>query len=195
MFQPKGMQMKAVAVAIMVAWSGAAMAAGAGEAPMSVNGIVDALKPAEQTVISNARPKPGVERGLNLARGTNDAAAAEPSSQMRKLDFKVEFEFNSATLLPSATEVLDLLGQALTTSDLKGYRFRIGGHTDAVGSPTYNKQLSARRANAVREYLSSRFGISPDRLPTIGYGSEMPLDPRNPKDGKNRRVEIANLGH
>ncbi|WP_162801303.1 MULTISPECIES: OmpA family protein [Azospirillum] len=187
--------MKAAVVAVMIAWSGAALAAGANDAPMSVNGIVDALTLKEQPVISNARAKPGVERGLNLARGTNDKTAVEPSSQIRKLDFKVEFEFNSATLLPSATEVLDLLGQALTTSDLKGYRFRIGGHTDAIGSPTYNKQLSARRANAVKDYLSDRFGISPDRLEIMGYGSEMPLDPRNPKDGRNRRVEIANLGH
>ena len=69
----------------------------------------------------------------------------------------------------------------------------MAGHTDAKGSAVYNKQLSLKRAEAVKRYLVGK-GIDAGRLDTVGYGSERLLTPDNPQDPSNRRVEIRDLG-
>ena len=71
--------------------------------------------------------------------------------------------------------------------------FVIAGHTDASGAAGYNRELSERRAETVKKYLVDR-GIDPQRLETIGSGEDDLLLPDNPNDGRNRRVEIRNLG-
>lgn len=67
----------------------------------------------------------------------------------------------------------------------------IEGHTDNVGSASYNEKLSQRRADAVRTYLVDTFGIAPDRLTAKGYGLTRPIaDNKTPEGrGKNRRIE------
>ena len=57
--------------------------------------------------------------------------------------------------MPQVTE----LGKALTSADLKGRTFILAGFTDAKGSETYNQGLSERRADAVRQFLSKKYGI------------------------------------
>jgi OmpA-OmpF porin, OOP family len=66
----------------------------------------------------------------------------------------------------------------------------IEGHTDNVGASEYNKQLSQRRANAVRNVLVERFGVDGKRLKSVGYGKEMPIADNNTAGGRqlNRRV-------
>ena len=88
------------------------------------------------------------------------------------------------------------LGRALVSSDLAPFRFRIEGHTDTVGPAEENRLLSERRANAVRDYLVERFGISPARLMTEGLGESrllVPTPDETPQQ-RNRRVQILNLG-
>ena len=72
-------------------------------------------------------------------------------------------------------------------------RLRIEGHTDATGSPEQNQRLSARRAEAVRSALVTRFAVRADRLVAVGLGSAQPLVPNNTPDNraKNRRVEFV----
>ena len=72
----------------------------------------------------------------------------------------------------------------------------IRGYTDASGSPDYNKNLSAFRANVVKSYLSGK-GISPNRMRIMGMGGVDPLAPNTTAEGKNanRRVEIELVGH
>ena len=69
--------------------------------------------------------------------------------------------------MPQVTE----LGEALTSSDLKGRTFVVAGHTDAKGSETYNQGLSERRADAVKRFLLEKYGLEADRLVTVGYGA------------------------
>ena len=70
-------------------------------------------------------------------------------------------------------------------------KIRIEGHTDNRGSASYNQQLSDARAASVARFLAER-GVDPDRLSSIGYGEEKPVDARNNERAwaKNRRVDF-----
>lgn len=141
--------------------------------------------------IRELTPRPAVKtRGIALGTGAAPAAPAKAP----KVNFQVEFEYNSAALTPQAAAVLDELGRALVSPDLMPFRFQLTGHTDASGSAAYNLDLSRRRAASVEQYLASRFQIAPSRLVATGRGEEQLLDTANPNSGVNRRVEIINLG-
>jgi OOP family OmpA-OmpF porin len=70
-------------------------------------------------------------------------------------------------------------------------RIGIAGHTDNVGNPSYNQQLSQKRAQAVFNYLQEA-GISPDRLQAKGYGQTQPIAPNDTEADRqqNRRIEF-----
>jgi OOP family OmpA-OmpF porin len=123
-------------------------------------------------------------------------APAMPAAEAPSISLNVLFAVNSAELTPQARRVLDELGRALTSADLSPYRFRIEGHTDTTGDPGYNLALSERRAAAVRDYLTQRFGISATRLDTIGLGQTRLAVPTgdNVNEPRNRRVHIVNIG-
>ncbi len=73
-------------------------------------------------------------------------------------------------------------------------KVKIMGHTDNVGSDNYNKQLSLKRALAVKQYLVKK-GIAESRITTEGFGATKPVAPNTDEAGKakNRRVEIMIL--
>ncbi|MBV8524435.1 MAG: OmpA family protein [Acetobacteraceae bacterium] len=121
---------------------------------------------------------------------------APPASTPGTVNLQVEFRTASTDLTAAAMKTLDSLGRALQHPELAGDRFRIEGHTDTVGSPTYNKLLSERRAAAVAGYVSEKFGIERSRLEAVGMGEEglaVPTPPQTPEP-RNRRVQITNLG-
>mgnify|MGYP001572354342 FL=1 len=70
----------------------------------------------------------------------------------------------------------------------------IQGHTDSVGSETYNQALSERRANAVKAYLVSQ-GIAEHRITTKGFGELQPIADNSTAAGRaeNRRVVIIEI--
>jgi peptidoglycan-associated lipoprotein len=103
------------------------------------------------------------------------AGAATPGSQQ---DFivnvgdRVFFETDSSELTPQARETLDKQAQWL--NQYNRYAFTIEGHADERGTREYNIALGARRAQTVREYLTSR-GVMAQRMHTISYGKERPV--------------------
>ena len=101
---------------------------------------------------------------------------------------------NVAELTTDAQLVLKNLGQALSDSALKDYRFRIAGHTDSVGGTDFNQRLSEARAKSVRDYLIAEYRIASDRILFEGFGKSRLFDPANPTAEINRRVEITNIG-
>jgi outer membrane protein OmpA-like peptidoglycan-associated protein len=131
-----------------------------------------------------------ITEALAVPRGTRIEASAPPTIRL-----PIFFEFNSAQLRPDAYPLLDKVSAALASGELDSFRFSIEGHTDDVGSPTYNTELSAKRAETVQNYLLAK-GVPRNRLGVIGHGESAPVAPNDSEDGRqrNRRVEIINLG-
>ena len=98
----------------------------------------------------------------------------------------VNFAFDSARLDQTARAALDQ--QAAWIRQFPEVRFRVYGHTDAVGSHAYNKRLGLRRARAVVSYLAAR-GVSRSRLEAVvSFGETQPLVVTQGRERKNRRT-------
>jgi OOP family OmpA-OmpF porin len=124
------------------------------------------------------------------------AAQASPPPPAPSVNLTVQFQTGSAELSPAATQTLDELGRALSSSALAGYRFRIEGHTDTVGTRAGNQALSEARAAKVLDYLSSKWSVSRDKVMTVGMGEDHLLVRTGPNvpEPRNRRVTVINLG-
>jgi outer membrane protein OmpA-like peptidoglycan-associated protein len=107
------------------------------------------------------------------------------------LSGSVLFASSKAELLPAARRRLGEVADALNGSD-RTAQIVVEGHTDSKGSDTYNLELSARRAEAVRSYLVSR-GIDAGRIRAEGLGLTRPVADNTSAEGRanNRRVEIV----
>ena len=168
------------------------------EAPLRMKGTTRGLRlnvaPAAPAVAPMATPVATAPSAAPaaVARPAREPAAAP--ARAPSLNVPVQFEFGSAELSPQARTVLNELGAALTSSELAPYRFKLVGHTDAVGSDEYNLDLSKRRARAVEQYLQEKFGIEPSRVTALGLGKSQPFNAQNPFDSINRRVEIVRDG-
>ena len=103
------------------------------------------------------------------------------------------FDFDKSVLKPEGKAKLDdLVGK------IKGINLEViiaVGHTDAVGSDSYNQKLSVRRSEAVKAYLVSK-GVEQNRVYTEGKGEKQPVADNKTGEGraKNRRVEIEVVG-
>jgi OmpA-OmpF porin, OOP family len=101
------------------------------------------------------------------------------------------FATGKADLQPESTPVLKEIAATLTKyPDLK---ILIEGHTDNVGPPASNLTLSGARAVAVKQALTTRYGIASDRITTRGFGDTRPAVPNTSAAGRaqNRRVEVV----
>ena len=103
------------------------------------------------------------------------------------------FDFNKAVLKPEAKAKLDDL-----VSKTAGINLEViiaVGHTDSDGSDAMNQKLSVRRADAVKDYLTSK-GVEKNRVYTEGKGEKQPVADNKTAEGraKNRRVEIEVVG-
>ena len=72
------------------------------------------------------------------------------------VDLSIQFEFDSARLLPESRPLLDNLAKAINSDKLRGFTFVVEGHTDIIGSADYNQKLSDQRALSVLAYLATR---------------------------------------
>ncbi len=134
-------------------------------------------------------PKPPVKYDVSILSHIAKVAPLRP---------KALFKFNKADLTEFAEKILGTLGEALNSPDLSHTFVKLGGHTDQRGSAKYNKRLSERRANSVKNFLVEKWHISPERIFSYGYGKKYPLadayaypeSEREAIHARNRRVEI-----
>jgi len=111
------------------------------------------------------------------------------------IDLEITFDYNSAEISAKSLPSVQALGKALTNPDLKGSTFVVAGHTDAAGSDAYNQDLSERRADSIKRYLTDKFGIAGADLVTVGYGESKLKDASHPLAEANRRVQVVNMAN
>jgi peptidoglycan-associated lipoprotein len=99
----------------------------------------------------------------------------------------IHFDFDKYDIRPGDTAILK--GNAEVLKKYHMVKIQIEGHCDERGTNEYNLALGERRANSTKKYLLS-LGVSPERVSTISYGEERPLDPGHTEEAwaKNRRA-------
>lgn len=157
------------------------------------------VKPSEEEMAA-AHMKTEQERKEQEARFAQKTAEEERMSEERLREAAkmrreremfenedIHFEFDKSRLLPEAQEILKRKA-AWLMSHSEVSAVTIEGHCDERGSNEYNMALGDRRANAAKAFLVD-LGVPADRLSTISYGEERPLDPGHNEEAwaKNRR--------
>jgi outer membrane protein OmpA-like peptidoglycan-associated protein len=110
-------------------------------------------------------------------------------------DVSVTFGFDKAELTKADQAQLDGLGTQLSTA--RGYILEVTGGTDSVGNADYNYQLSQRRAEAVVQYLATKFNVPAHKFYLIGIGKDVEVATNRTAAGRaqNRRVEVQVLSN
>jgi outer membrane protein OmpA-like peptidoglycan-associated protein len=203
-----------LAAMLSIATVGAALSVGvgtaiAGDANVTEDQILQALAPPKKpltrglSVGPQADPAKVAAEGVFVQKLRNRAPRSLSSGEREEIatiakekpniDLEINFDYNSADISAKSMPSVQALGKALTNPDLKGSTFVVAGYTDAAGGEAYNQYLSERRADAIKRYLTDKFGIAGSDLVTVGYGKTKLKDPANPMAEANRRVQVVNL--
>jgi outer membrane protein OmpA-like peptidoglycan-associated protein len=195
------------AIALSAALSMTAGLAIADSKNVSSDQILNALQPKQLTRGMSAGPQadPTVKakeisfiktlrnrKTRSLSLGEREEILAITSDKP-KIDLDIQFDYNSDKITTTSMPSVQALGKALSDANLKGSTFVVAGHTDAIGSEAYNQDLSERRADTIKRYLTEKYGINGTDLVTVGYGKTKPKDPNAPMDPINRRVQVVNM--
>ncbi len=135
--------------------------------------------------------EPEVYNGLDDGDGCPDELPPEIKEFEGAIE-GIEFDFAKATIRPSSRPVLDKAVAVMT--EYTDVRVKITGHTDNVGDPEINLNLSRERAEAVKKYLTDN-GIDAGRVETEGEGDSKPRATNDTEEGRalNRRIEFEIL--
>jgi OOP family OmpA-OmpF porin len=150
-------------------------------APGCDGAIVPVAAPAPAPAVVTPAPAPA------------PAPVAPPAATKVTYAADAFFDFDKSVLKPEGKAKLDdLVGKI---KDINLEVIIAVGHTDAVGSDSYNQKLSVRRSESVKAYLVSK-GIEKNRVYTEGKGEKQPVADNKTAEGraKNRRVEIEVVG-
>jgi OOP family OmpA-OmpF porin len=133
---------------------------------------------------------------VDIAKPTATIAARAPiAPEVKKLVYGADtfFDFDKSVIKPEGKEALTKLVKSMSNVTLEVVI--VVGHTDAVGTDSYNMKLGARRAESVRAFLISN-GIESKRVYTESKGERNPVADNKTAAGraKNRRVEIEVVG-
>jgi len=145
---------------------------------------------------SSAKPAEKVDEatGFKEATPTAESVSENSSSEADKLNAQgvlkpIQFDFDKADIRADAQQTMN--ANAGRMRDHGSLKVRIEGHCDERGTVEYNLALGDRRARAARDYLVS-VGVPAQRLRTISFGKERPLDPGHNESAwsVNRRAEF-----
>jgi OOP family OmpA-OmpF porin len=124
-----------------------------------------------------------------------DAVVKGLDNYKQVADVSVNFGFDKSVLTEDDRGQLDSFAAQLGSA--KNYILEVTGGTDSVGPAQYNYDLSNRRADAVVQYLVTKYNIPAHRFYLIGIGKDNAVAPNDTADGrkKNRRVEVQLLSN
>lgn len=125
------------------------------------------------------------QRDLGLCEKSNTRI----TDKRIELEGTIDFELDSDALTEASAPALQELKQALVDNPSLN-KVEVAGHADSSGDDAHNVDLTRRRAETVRAWLVAN-GIATDRLASMGYSSYCPRVENDPKNAKNRRVELA----
>ncbi|MDT7834132.1 OmpA family protein [Aquabacterium sp. OR-4] len=108
-----------------------------------------------------------------------------------KASLLITFATGSSDITPETVAVLEKVAKALQSDRLAGFGFRVEGHADPRGGDELNQKLSAERAQAVVSYLTTKLGVLPERLSSVGKGASELLNAQKADAPENRRVTIV----
>lgn len=133
------------------------------------------------------------EADLNAQREGRFGSGTIPTAEGSGLFRDIPFDYDSAAITSEAWRDLEYNAEVLR--DRAELKVVLEGHCDERGTADYNMALGAERAKAAREALIS-LGVTANRLDTISYGEEVPLDPSHNESAwaKNRRVHFSAFG-
>jgi outer membrane protein OmpA-like peptidoglycan-associated protein len=147
-----------------------------------------AVAAAEGRFVQTIRNRPTRSLSLNEREEIATIVKDKP-----KIDLEINFDYNSADISAKSLPSVQALGRALTNPDLTGATFIVAGYTDAAGGDAYNQDLSERRADSIKRYLTDKYNIAGTDLVTVGYGKSKLKDPSQPLSEVNRRVQVVNM--
>jgi peptidoglycan-associated lipoprotein len=129
------------------------------------------------------------EKALQDEAARREAAAREAALKSVNLE-PVFFDFDQWSIREDQKEVMAKNSQWLKSNP--NVKVRLEGHCDERGTAEYNLALGQKRAEGVKSFLEG-MGISGQRMATVSYGEERPLDPAHNEAAwaKNRRVDIV----
>ncbi|EJM48372.1 OmpA family protein [Pseudomonas sp. GM48] len=147
--------------------------------------------------VPDSRDKcPGTPKGVHVdANGCPPPAPVVEEAVVVKEETivirDVHFQFDKATLTSSDKLVLDKIATRLK-AEAPTAQLTVTGHTDSVGSDTYNQKLSDKRAHSVVEYLIEQGVPRSNFVSVVGAGESQPVADNKTADGRaqNRRTEI-----
>jgi len=133
------------------------------------------------------------QKATKMANALCPAHPKKPEKVIDRMTLTINFDFDKAVVRDEDRKELE-----------KGLKFikkypnakiRLEGHTDSVGTDSYNMGLSQRRAAATKKYFVEEGNISSKRISTVGHGESRPIASNKTEEGraKNRRVEILIL--
>lgn len=143
--------------------------------------IVDVELLRQEAIKSNGQSMEGLPDWSRIAR-------------LPQMVVEIDFANDSIAIEPKSYRTLGMIADALHHPNLWAYNFLVVGHTSSTGTEVHNLDLSQRRAEAIKEILSTTFAVDASRLYAVGVGEYFPIKGPRSEDAKNRRVQLYNLG-
>lgn len=144
-----------------------------------------------QVVTINFPPEPAQSAGALASGQLPGQIGAALASTGRAEVYGIYFDFDSATIRPESTPVLEEIAAVLR--EHPDWSLNVEGHTDNIGTADHNKDLSMRRAEAVAQALARDYSVDRGRLAPAGFGASRPKASNDTVEGRarNRRVELV----
>lgn len=157
----------------------------------SIRQTRDQVERTEQEVDEVSRT---AREALERAEAAGSLAEGKLLYETVLTDSEVRFAFDKAELSEDARAALDEFATDLT-SRYKDVYIEIQGHTDGIGTESYNEELGLARAESVRRYLNREHRLPLHRMSVISYGETAPLTDNESRESRarNRRVVLVVL--